>query len=354
MPSHRQDIPSYPTNTPISFEFYDPSEPKKSSSKKRGSTSTQGIKAAKSTANVSGHRRAASSNKSRDLDSHTSGELSVIRNATLSPDLMASGGGVRKTSGDTDAVMATTEDLNKVSLGGVVLNTQVPTETTVDDDIMADLEMAEEAERTGGFEPMPLSQRDRSSTREVDSEMDLEMEILGENTGSGNTLLVPAVPKRLSTPSSAATGSPAPSSLLAVPTASRPAKKATVAKSAAPKAKPKVATTKPPAKKKAEPTKKAEPAKGKQKSDADWTWGTSSGRAAAAAATNALLMRGGYDEGSDVRKGTDTPPVGKNWDPEAADEEGEDDEDKRLYCICRELYDNRFMVGCDKYVLFPS
>lgn len=267
---------------------------------------------------------------------------------------MVSGGSVRKT-GDTDAVMATTEDLNRVSLGGVALHSQVPVETTVEDDIMADLDMAEEAERTGAFEPMPSSQRDRSSTREVDSEMDLEMAILGESTGSGNTLLVPAVPKRLSTPSSAATGSPAPSSLLAVPTASRPAaKKGTVAKSAAPRAKPKVATTKPAPKKKAEPTKKVEPAKGKQKSDADWTWGTSSGRAAAAAATNALLTGGGYDEGFDVRKGTDTPPIGKNWEPEAADEEGEDDEDKRLYCICRELYDNRFMVGCDKYVLFHS
>lgn len=303
---------------------------------------------------MSGHRRAASSNKSRDLDSHTSGELSAIGNATLSPDTTVSGGGVRKTSGDTDAVMATTEDLNRVSLGGLVLHSQKTAETTVEDDIMADLDMAEESGRTGAFEPMASSQRGRSSTREVDSEMDLDLEILGESTGSGNTLLVPAVPKRLGTPSSAATGSPAPSSLLAVPTVNRPAKKATTAKSAAPKAKPKVTTTKPPAKKKAETTKKVEPAKGKQKSDADWTWGTSSGRAAAAAATNALLTGGGYDEGLDFRKGTDTPPVGKNWEPEAADEEGEDDEDKRLYCICRELYDNRFMVGCDKYVLFHS
>lgn len=238
---------------------------------------------------------------------------------------------------------------------------RVPTDTTADDDIMADLEMAEQKPRKRGnvappppppqiSQPPPPSTTATTTTnmvqkRDEELQMELEMDILrGMEESPKKSPLPPHVqptpaPKKSGSRSSIASPSPAPSSF----TPSRtpvPVAQATGAKKSGPKAaKPKA---KAPAKKKAD-TVKGKGAGG-GKGESDWTWGgTSSGRAAAAAAANALLG-GGY--GDDGHGGRDSVPPVHAREEEVAEDDEEDD--KRLYCICRELYDNRFMLGCDK------
>lgn len=86
--------------------------------------------------------------------------------------------------------------------------------------------------------------------------------------------------------------------------------------------------------------------------------GTSSGRAAAAAATAlfgaALDADDGYEDqrdGPEYRP--DAPATVKG--PGGAEDESEEEVDLRLYCVCKQLYDDRFMLGCEKCVWFcPS
>ena len=81
--------------------------------------------------------------------------------------------------------------------------------------------------------------------------------------------------------------------------------------------------------------------------------GTSSGRAAAASAAAlfgaALDADDGYEDqrdGPEYRPDAHAPagPKGQG----GAEEESEDEVDLRLYCVCRQLYDDRFMLGCEK------
>jgi hypothetical protein len=232
----------------------------------------------------------------------------------------------------------------------------IPVDTTVDDDIMADLEMAEQKprKRSNTAHPPPPHQTSqpppRSTTtkmvqkRDEELQMELEMDILqGMEESPKKSPLPPRVqptptPKKSGSRSSVASPSPAPSSFTPARTPA-PMAAPTAAKKPAAKA-----ATKPKAK--ASAKKKAETGKGKAgaKGESDWTWGgTSSGRAAAAAAATALL---GGSYGEDGHSGRDSVPPAHVREEENADDDEEDD--KRLYCVCRELYDNRFMLGCDK------
>ena len=82
--------------------------------------------------------------------------------------------------------------------------------------------------------------------------------------------------------------------------------------------------------------------------------GTSSGRAAAAAATALFGAALDADDGyEDQRDGTEYRPDGPaNKGPGGAEEESEEEIDMRLYCVCKQLYDDRFMLGCEKCVWF--
>lgn len=81
--------------------------------------------------------------------------------------------------------------------------------------------------------------------------------------------------------------------------------------------------------------------------------GTSSGRAAAAAASASFGAALGADDGYvDQRDGTEYRPdasvTAKGQG--GGEDESEEEVDMRLYCICRQLYDDRFMLGCEKCV----
>lgn len=218
-----------------------------------------------------------------------------------------------------------------------------PDETTAEDDIMADLDMAEHT-GTG----MQLSSTRLPETSVVDFEGDLDMEILSPMPPR-NPVPAPSNPpgpkkvvKKSASSLSMATPSPAPSTPVPAPAAKKTAPKAKKAQTGA-----KAAATK----KKAEggARTKAEASKAKSSGD-DWARGGTSGRAAAAAATNALLQGGGYDEGlGNARDGTPFSAVHGAGGNQAGEDGEEDSEevDTRLYCICREMYDNRFMLGCD-------
>ncbi|KIM24052.1 hypothetical protein M408DRAFT_331973 [Serendipita vermifera MAFF 305830] len=444
-PSNRRDIPV--TNQPISFEFYDPSDPKKSKvhqhrasahrkgdvdylfvnnggSSTSGGPPASGTQAASSSGgkvkkerskaksgSISGPstvtaaagpakpRRIGGPSKKPSRESQTSGEFSAISSAiedsggnsdyqagmtsrrslaslmnsaptpsdhptpasdrnSVAPSATPGPGLSPGTEPDKSPVSV---DQNWTAAAAEIGAGYIPAETTVEDDIMADLEMAEQQPRKRNNVPaVPSSQppprpqpSSKSATNkmthkaEEELEMELEMDLLqGLDEGLKKTTAVtqlhpdPAPKKSVSRSSIAPSPSPAPSSFTPArtpapapaPTAAAP----TVTKKPAAKA-----TAKPKAK--AAPKKKADNTKGKgsagNKGDSDWGWtGTSSGRAAAAAAANALL-------GEDGHGGRDSvPPVHSKEEENAEDDE---EDDKRLYCVCRELYDNRFMLGCD-------
>ena len=55
----------------------------------------------------------------------------------------------------------------------------------------------------------------------------------------------------------------------------------------------------------------------------------------------------------DQRNGTEYRPDGlANKGPGGAEEESEEEVDMRLYCVCKQLYDDRFILGCEKCVWF--
>ena len=81
--------------------------------------------------------------------------------------------------------------------------------------------------------------------------------------------------------------------------------------------------------------------------------GTSSGRAAAAAASASFgAVLGAGDGYGDQRDGTEYRPDASATakGPGGGEDESEEEVDMRLYCICRQLYDDRFMLGCEKCV----
>ena len=81
--------------------------------------------------------------------------------------------------------------------------------------------------------------------------------------------------------------------------------------------------------------------------------GTSSGRAAAAAASASFGAALSADDGyEDQRDGTEYRPDASATakGPGGGEDESEDEVDLRLYCLCRQLYDDRFMLGCEKCV----
>ena len=445
-PSNRRDIPV--TNQPISFEFYDPNDAKKSKIHQHRasinrksdvdylfinnegtsggptvsagpSTSSSGGKVKKErtkakSSSISGPstitaaapakpRRVGGPSKKPSRESQTSGEFSVIsstiEDSTNSFDFQAGMGSRRSLASlmnaaptpsdhptpvsDRNSVApsatpgpapspGTEPDKSPVSVDqnwsafGEAGDGHIPADTTVEDDIMADLEMAEQQPRKrsntaaapGPQPPLPPPPQPRSGSsatamaQKMDAElqMELEMDMLQGLDDPPKKLPVapqlqpnPTPKKAESRSSIAPSPSPAPSSFTPartpVPTATPTVGKKPAAKAAA---KPKA---------KASAKKKADTVKGKgggaSKGDSDWGWsGTSSGRAAAAAAANALLG-GGY--GEDGHGGRDSVPPAHSREEENAEDDEEDD--KRLYCVCRELYDNRFMLGCDQYVV---
>ena len=85
--------------------------------------------------------------------------------------------------------------------------------------------------------------------------------------------------------------------------------------------------------------------------------GTSSGRAAAAAATALFGATLDADDGyEDQRDGAEyRPDAPANGRGLGGAEESEEEVDMRLYCVCKQLYDDRFMLGCEKCVwICPS
>jgi hypothetical protein len=235
----------------------------------------------------------------------------------------------------------------------------IPGDSTVDDDIMADLDMAERTMNTRKSSSPPFS-RPLSRADHSDLEMDLEAEILRSVPDTppvtSNDLLGSSslegthkvVHKRSSSSVPVASSAPSPH-----PSGAGSAPKKTTKAAAKPKGKAQTGGSKTAAKKKSETTKgkggnTGASGRGKAGGDADWAWGgATSGRAAAAAATNALLATNGYSEELGGELGQGTGKDSKAWE---ADNEEEEEEDKRLYCVCRERYDNRFMLGCDKWV----
>ncbi|KAG8749911.1 hypothetical protein FRC14_000958 [Serendipita sp. 396] len=243
----------------------------------------------------------------------------------------------------------------------------IPDDTTVDDDIMADLDMAELSHAPQMTTTGASSSRAASQPRySIDHDGDLDMEILPptpprDRSVSTKPSVSPAPPSISLAPSttskktaaaalaSSPAPSPSPSTFLAPAPVSAPKKSSSTSKS---KAKPQTATSKSTKKKADGPAKGGTKSKadGQQKGkDADWGWGApTSGRAAAAAAANALLMSGGYDEG--MGSGRDGTPMSTGHGAANTGDDGDDDDeevDNRLYCVCRERYDHRFMLGCD-------
>ena len=85
--------------------------------------------------------------------------------------------------------------------------------------------------------------------------------------------------------------------------------------------------------------------------------GTSSGRAAAAAATASFgavldVDDDGYgDQRDSTEYRPDAAPTAKGQ-VGGGEDDSEEEIDMRLYCVCRQLYDDRFMLGCEKCVWF--
>jgi COMPASS component SPP1 len=217
----------------------------------------------------------------------------------------------------------------------------VPADSTVDDDILADLDMAES-------QNLDANTATRLSSPYPSDRMDLDFP---------SPSPIPTHPAPSKTPSSMATPSPAPSAIIPS-TTSNPKKKSASkstakasqsgnASKASTSAKAKGSTAKTAGGKNKNDLLKPSAAgsvRGK-KSDSDVAWtGTSSGRAAAAAATAAL---GNFEYGDDLD--TRSPAAGATSGTAKAawDEEDDEEVDRRLYCVCRELYDDRFMLGCD-------
>ncbi|KAG8802756.1 hypothetical protein FRC17_006348, partial [Serendipita sp. 399] len=245
----------------------------------------------------------------------------------------------------------------------------VPDDTTVDDDIMADLDLAELSHVPQTISAHISSSRATSQPRySMDHDGDLDMEILSTPSRDRSVSAKPSVspaPPSISLLSSTASKipaktsaalapspapSPSPSSFLA-PAPVTGTKKGTTSTTSKSKAKSQATSSKATKKKNDGPARGSAKSKtdGHQKGkDADWAWGTtSSGRAAAAAAANALLLSGGYDEG--IGSGRDGTPMSNGHGAGNAGDDGDEDDeevDTRLYCICRESCDEWFHPPC--------
>jgi hypothetical protein len=83
--------------------------------------------------------------------------------------------------------------------------------------------------------------------------------------------------------------------------------------------------------------------------------GTSSGRAAAAAASASFGAVLDADDGyEDLRDGAEYRPdaAATAKGQGGGEDDSEEEVDMRLYCVCRQLYDDLFMLGCEKCACF--